>query len=166
MTLVLGVMAASMRFSSMFMVSGLMSMNFRRARWPTKAVAVEEKVNDGRMTSSPGSRWQRAAASSSALVPLVVSRARLASKRCSIHSLHCLVKAPSPQILRLSIACWMFWNSVPTNGGLLNEIIWFLLLLSCSYERLRGRPSATASAAVARIATPDTARPSAKPGVA
>ena len=73
MTLVLSVMAASIFVSSMFMVSGRTSTNTSLAPASTKAVAVEEKVKLGRITSSPGCRSHSSAAISSAVVPLVVS---------------------------------------------------------------------------------------------
>ena len=72
MTLVRGVMAASILVSSMFMVSGRTSTKTRRAPRCRKAVAVDEKVKLGRMTSSPGSKSLSHDAISSAEVPLVV----------------------------------------------------------------------------------------------
>lgn len=65
-----------------------------------KAVAVDEKVKLGRITSSPGLRSQSTAAISSAAVPLVVSRTFSAPKRSSIQAWHLREKGPSPQILR------------------------------------------------------------------
>jgi hypothetical protein len=97
-------MASSIFVSSMFMVSGRMSTNTSLAPTSTKAVAVVENVKLGKITSSPGSNSQRMAAISSAVVPLVVSSALVAPKRSSSHWLHCFVKGPSPQILRLASA--------------------------------------------------------------
>jgi hypothetical protein len=68
MALVRGVIAASIRVSSIFNVSGLMSTNTGTARRRTTAFAVETKVNDGIMTSSPGSNPERIAAISNAAV--------------------------------------------------------------------------------------------------
>ena len=108
-------MADSTLSSSMFMVSGRMSTNTRVAPTAWKAVAVDEKVKLGRITSSPGSRSQRTAAISRAEVPLVVRRTFSASKRSSIHLWHLSEKGPSPQILWfLSAASLTYCISVPT----------------------------------------------------
>ena len=68
MARVRGVISASSRVSSRFSVSGRMSTNTGRAPRSTKALAVETKVNDGTITSSPGSRSSSSAAISSACV--------------------------------------------------------------------------------------------------
>ncbi|MPM77495.1 hypothetical protein SDC9_124501 [bioreactor metagenome] len=75
---VFGVIADSINCSSMFMVSGRMSTKTIVAPLSTKASAVEEKVNEGMMTSSPGSMLAKIAAISNALVQEVVSKACLA----------------------------------------------------------------------------------------
>ena len=84
----------------------------------TAAVAVLEKVKLGRMTSSPGWRPHSSIAISSAVVPLVVSSTFWVWKRSSSQLLHILVKAPSPQILWASMACFTYSNSSPTQGVL------------------------------------------------
>lgn len=68
MTRVRSVTAASTRRSSMLSVSGRMSTKTGVAPRSTKAVAVEEKVKEGMMTSSPGPTSASRAASSSAAV--------------------------------------------------------------------------------------------------
>ena len=80
-----------------------------------KAVAVEEKVKLGRITSSPGLRSHRTAAISSAAVPLVVSSTFSALKRSSIQAWHFRENGPSPQILWLASAASRTQSiSVPT----------------------------------------------------
>ena len=69
-----GVIAASISRSSMFSVSGRISTNTGVAPRSTTALAVETKVKDGRITSSPGPRSHSSAANSSAAVQEVVSR--------------------------------------------------------------------------------------------
>ena len=54
MTFVLDVIAASILVSSIFSVSGRMSMNTGTPPRNTNALAVEENVYDGMMISSPG----------------------------------------------------------------------------------------------------------------
>ena len=60
--------ASSISVSSRFSVSGRMSTNTGPAPRSTNALAVETKVNDGMITSSPGSRSSSSAAISSAAV--------------------------------------------------------------------------------------------------
>ena len=83
----------------MFIVSGRMSTKTSFAPARTNAVAVEEKVKLGRMTSSPGWRSQRSAAISSAVVPEVVRSAFWAQNLSSSHSWQRIVNGPSPEIL-------------------------------------------------------------------
>ena len=137
MTFVLSVMACSIFVSSMFIVSGRMSTNTSRAPASTAEVAVLEKVKLGRMTSSPGCRSHSSMAISSAVVPLVVSSTFWAWKRSSSHALHCLVKAPSPQILWDAMACFTYSISSPTQGGTLNGIIGILLSRLNFYQILQ-----------------------------
>ena len=77
-------------------MSGRMSTNTGTAPRSTKAFAVEGKVNEGRMTSSPGPTSARSAAISRAAVPEWVSNAREQPTRPSSHSWHRLVNVPSP----------------------------------------------------------------------
>ena len=69
----LSVIALSNLFSSIFIVSGLISTNTNFAPAKTAAVAVLENVYDGKITSSPCFRSHRSIAISKAVVPLVVS---------------------------------------------------------------------------------------------
>ena len=75
--------AASISDSSRFKVSRRMSTKTGRAPRSKKALAVETKVNDGRITSSPGSRSQSRAAISRAAVQEWVSSTLRAPNRCS-----------------------------------------------------------------------------------
>lgn len=75
---VAGVSAASTSAGSRFSVSGSMSTNTGVAPRSAKAAAVETKVNEGTITSSPGPNPPRRAAASSAAVQEWVSRARSA----------------------------------------------------------------------------------------
>lgn len=85
MQVVLSVMAASILLSSMFMVSGRMSTyTILAPRW-TKASAVDTKVKEGRITSSPAFTPHSSAASSRALVQEVVSSTLGAPVHCSSH---------------------------------------------------------------------------------
>ncbi len=71
-------------------------MNTGTAPRSTKAFAVETKVKDGVMTSSPGSRSSSSAASSRADVLDCVSSALAQPVRCSIDCWQRLVKEPPP----------------------------------------------------------------------
>ena len=75
MAFVRGVIAASILRSSMFSVSGRMSTNTGTPPRSTNAFAVETKVYDGMMTSSPGPMSASIAAISSAAVQECVSSA-------------------------------------------------------------------------------------------
>ena len=88
MALVRGVMRASSRVSSMFSVSGRTSQNTGFAPRRTKALAVETKVNDGTITSSPGRTSSSSAAISSACVHDVVTSARVTPSVCSSSAPH------------------------------------------------------------------------------
>ena len=78
----------------MFSVSARMSTNTGTAPRSTKALAVETNVNDGMMTSSPGSRSSSSAAISSAAVHECVSSALARAGRRSSHAWQRFVKAP------------------------------------------------------------------------
>ena len=67
-TLVRGVIRHSSRDSSIFMVSARTSENTIFAPRNTNAFAVDTKVNDGRITSSPGATFNKSADISSASV--------------------------------------------------------------------------------------------------
>ena len=91
----------------MFIVSARTSTNTNVAPANTNEFAVDEKVKDGRITSSPGFNPQRSAAISSALEPEVVSRAFLVPNLSSNHASHFLVKGPSPQIFKFETASFI-----------------------------------------------------------
>ena len=88
-------------------MSGRMSAKTGRAPRSTTAFAVDTKVNDGMMTSSPGPRSRRRAASSSAVVQEVVSRTRRAPSSSSSRRRHFSVNTPSPEIRPESTDSWM-----------------------------------------------------------
>jgi hypothetical protein len=113
MALVRGVIAASTCFSSMLSVSGRQSTNTGTAPRSTKALAVDTKVNEGMMTSSPGCRSASSAAISSAAVHECVISARAAPVRRSSHWLHSFVKLPSPARCPLAWAWAMYQSSLP-----------------------------------------------------
>ena len=98
MTFVLSVIAASIFVSSIFIVSGRMSTKTSVAPANTNELAVDEKVNEGRITSSPGSKSHKKAAISNAVDPLVVRSAFFVPNLSSIHLSHFFVNGPSPQI--------------------------------------------------------------------
>ena len=77
-------------------MSGRTSTNTGVAPRSTKALAVETKVNDGMITSSPGPTSVSSAAISSAAVHECVSSARGHPSRASIQAWHCLVNGPFP----------------------------------------------------------------------
>lgn len=78
MALVFGVTAASTSRSSRFMVSARTSTNTGFAPRSTKALAVDTKVKDGMMISSPSPTSANIAAISNAAVQEWVNKARLA----------------------------------------------------------------------------------------
>src|SRR5947209_7591462 len=95
-----GVSASSIRSSSMLRVSGRMSTKTGTAPRNAIALAHDEKVKDGTITSSPGPRSSRRQASSSAAVPEQVSSALAAPVRASIRARARLVTTPPPARLR------------------------------------------------------------------
>ncbi len=103
MALVLSLIASSMSFSSMFMVSGLMSTNTILAPLRTKAFTVDTKVKDGAIISSPSFISSNNAAISRAWVQDVVRRAFFAPDILSRILLHSMVNSPSPLSLPLSM---------------------------------------------------------------
>jgi hypothetical protein len=84
-----------------------MSTNTGTAPRSATALAVETNVNEGMITSSPGARSARIAASSSADVQEPVRSTRAAPVRCSSQRLQRSVKGPLPDRWRLAIACSM-----------------------------------------------------------
>ncbi len=111
------------------MVTGSTSTNTNCAPRSAKALAVLEKVNDGKITSSPAFMSTRRADNSSADVPDVVSSTRLAPVICCKASWHSLVTVPSPQILCESTTCLRYVILSGTYGGILKGIT--TILLSC-----------------------------------
>jgi hypothetical protein len=98
MALVCGVMAASSWVSSMLSVSSRMSTNTGRAPARTKALAVDTKVYDGMITSSPGSTSHKSAAISNPAVQEGIIRARAIPKRSWIRRAQPLENRPSAAI--------------------------------------------------------------------
>ena len=88
----------------MLSVSGRMSTKTGTAPRSTAALAVDTKVNEGMMTSSPGARSNSSAAISIAAVQEWVRSAWRAPVSCSSQALQRLVKGPSPLRCRLPMA--------------------------------------------------------------
>ena len=102
MARVRGVIRRSMSAGQIFGWSAWLSANTRVAPRSAKAFAVETKVYEGRMTSSPGLILSRMADISSASVHEVVSKVlRMASLRSNM-AWHFFVNSPSPEIFRFS----------------------------------------------------------------
>src|SRR5688500_18978838 len=120
MALVRGVMAASIFDSSMLSVSSRTSTNTGTPPRSTNAFAVETKVNEGMMISSPGPMPARIAAISSAPVPECVSSALGQPVVRSSQAWQRLVNGPSPERWLFSCACRMYSSSRPVRNGLLN----------------------------------------------
>jgi len=108
------VMSDSSLRSSRFSVSGRTSAKTGRAPRSAKALAVETKVKDGTMTSSPGFRSNSSPAISSACVQEVVSSALPTPCSCSSRAWHFFVKPPSPIRWLLASACSMYFDSSPS----------------------------------------------------
>src|SRR5215468_12127636 len=83
---------------------------------------VETKVNDGTITSSPGSKSKSNAVISSAWVHEVVSSAARVPRAVSKSARHLRVNAPSPEIWPAESACQMYSNSLPVSEGRLKGI--------------------------------------------
>ena len=98
MARVRSVMASASSFSSRFRVSSRMSTNTGTAPRSKNALTVETKVNDGTITSSPGSRSSSSADISSAWVHEVVSRQLPPPTRARSSSAARAVKGPSPEV--------------------------------------------------------------------
>ena len=96
MARVRGVMAASISVSSIFSVSGRISTKTGLAAQRTTALAVETKVNEGMITSSPGAKSHSIAAISRAAVQEGVMSTLPIPNRSSISRQHFSVKKPSP----------------------------------------------------------------------
>src|SRR5258706_14170185 len=114
-------MAASIFASSRLRLSSRTSTNTGTPPRSTKALAVETKVNEGMMTSSPGPMPARIAAISRAPVPECVSSALRQPTVRSSHAWQRLVNGPSPERCMFSCACRMYSSSRPVRYGLLNE---------------------------------------------
>src|SRR5580765_2978695 len=114
-------MAASIFAASRLSVSSRTSTNTGTPPRSTKALAVETKVNEGMMTSSPGPMPARIAAISRAAVPECVRSALRQPTLRSSHAWHRLVNGPSPERCMFSCACRMYSSSRPVRYGLLNE---------------------------------------------
>ena len=106
----------------MLRVSARLSANTGRAPFHMNALAVETKVYEGTMISSPGCRSSSRALISSACVQLVVSRAL--APPCSRDSAASAsrVNDPFPEIEPSVIACSIYVRSLPWNEARLNGI--------------------------------------------
>ena len=104
----------------MLSVSSRMSTNTGTAPRRTKAVAVDENVNDGMITSSPSPISASSAASSRAAVHDGVSSTRSAPVLSSSHSSQRRPNGPLPDSCSPSIAWAMYSNSRPAAYGRLN----------------------------------------------
>src|SRR6266404_4953294 len=120
MALVRAVMAASTFDSSMLSVSSRTSTNTGTPPRSTKALALETKVNEGMMISSPGPVPARIAAISRAPVHECVSSALREPMVRSSQAWQRLVNGPSPERCMFSCACRMYSSSRPVRNGLLN----------------------------------------------
>ncbi len=96
MALVRSVTAASTQAGSTFIVCSSTSTKTGTAPRMAIAVAVEENVNDGQMTSSPGSSSSRRPAISRAWVHEVVSSACFVPVCSTSHWVARSVNGPSP----------------------------------------------------------------------
>src|SRR5260370_33976069 len=103
----------------MLSVSRLISKKTGVAPRNTTAFAVDTKVNDGMMTSSPGGRLHRSAAISSADVQDWVNSASLTPRRCCIHVQQILVavggaKNANTQVLKAMDEAALPQNETPS----------------------------------------------------
>jgi hypothetical protein len=107
----------------MFKVSGLTSTKTGLAPARITAFAVDTNVNEGMITSSPGSRSQSIAANSRAEVHDGVINTLGIANRSSINLAQARVKKPSAAIFLLVIALVMYSSSFPVMKGLLKGIL-------------------------------------------
>lgn len=104
----------------MLSVSGRISTKTGTPPRNTKALAVETKVYDGSMTSSPSSMSRSSAIISSAAVHEGVSSALRQPVCCSSHAWLRRVKGPSPARWPQECASAMYASSRPVMYGRLN----------------------------------------------
>src|SRR3954468_15502184 len=116
-------MAASSWRSSMFSVSGRQSTHTGTPPRSANAVAVEQNVNDGTSTSSPGPTSSSSADMSSAWVQEVVSSADLAPATSSNRLVARLVNGPSPDRGPETAACVTYCSSAPARNVRLNGTV-------------------------------------------
>src|SRR5262249_34130540 len=102
-----------------YSVSSGMSAKTGRAPRRTTALTVEENVNAGTITSSPGPRSWRRAAISSACVQDVVSRTRGAPRSSSSTPWARREKGPSPEMCRFATASRMYSGAPAAAWGTL-----------------------------------------------
>ena len=88
-------------------MSGRMSAKTGRAPRRTNAFAVETKVNDGMITSSPGAEVEEQGGHLEGVVQEVVSSTWRAPSSSSSRRRHFSVKTPSPEIRPESTDSWM-----------------------------------------------------------
>ena len=107
----------------MFSVSGRMSTKTGVAPRSTNALAVETKVNDGMITSSPGPTPLRMAAISSAAVQEWVRSAFWLPIRASSQAQQRFENSPFPARWPFAWAWAMYDSSRPVMNGLLKGIM-------------------------------------------
>ncbi len=122
MARVRGVSAAAMARSSRFSVSGRMSTKTGTPPRSTNAFAVDTNVNEGMITSSPGTMLARRAAISNAPVQECVSSALTQPTCASSQAWQRREKMPSPAICARAMASRMYSNSRPVTWGRLKGI--------------------------------------------
>ena len=115
-------MAASILFSSIFIVSFLISQKIGFAPRSKNALTVDEKVKEGTIISSPASRLIKMDAISNAVVPEVVSSMFFIPNLFSNCSYTAVVYFPSPDKILFSIASNTYFFSNSVILGLLNLI--------------------------------------------
>src|SRR5436190_15247117 len=129
MAFVRGVTAASTSSSSRFSVSGRTSTKTGLAPSRTNALAVEEKVNEGRITSSPGPSPHKRAAISSADVQEFTIDSEAIQNRSRNRRSQLLVKWPSLAIPAEEITRSTFFAAASARNGRLNGISDRILLI-------------------------------------
>src|SRR6056297_797045 len=135
MTFVFSDIAFSILFSSIFIVSGLISTNTILAPLNTKALAVDTKVKEGIITSSPSLISQINAAISNPAVQDGVKKIFLESNSFSIKSHTCLENCPFPEIFPVFRDFLMYSISFLKKHALLKGIICIYLLLILSVSQ-------------------------------
>ena len=114
---VFGVIADSIFFSSMFIVSGRRSTKTGTAPRSAIAFAHDTNVNEGKMTSSPGSMPTPSRARCSATVPFVTATTCSAPMKRAKSLWKRSMNSPFEEIQVLSRHCWTYAISLPPSSG-------------------------------------------------